>query len=364
MFEVNKYLWSFNPSFYRFNVFFLVIFFMSVSTETTAHANYSSIGQALGSGDVSAAVRMMNANKSISPSTTKHFALADALTSGNTQRVQQIITGSTATISNSQNSAQTQTREIANAMTTGDMGKVAEIVFGQDAVIVNALSRGDVSAASKAVQQGKSIDKNILNITQQPSSGTQQPSSGTQQVTQYEYEKCVASVKLSGESAICRDPYGQFLWTKGKKDKINELIQYQPELEDKKNDLALVIDLFTQSFEQDVSNLNSTDRRKIKNNSVVKYFFSFLKEYKVNFERTDYDKIIKIRNDSNFIDSLYFTQSYEFRKLFFVNSEFKKLSDSVMNLIPKYQCKKNGSNLLAALNAKGKCSIGYIKIEV
>ena len=169
---------------------------------------------------------------------------------------------------------------------------------------------------------------------------------------------------MSNESAVCKDPYGQFLWTKSNKDKINELVRFQPGLEDKKNDLALVVDLFTQSFEQNVSSLNSTDRNKIKNNSTIKYFFSILKEYNVTFERTNYSEILKIRSDSNFVDSLYFTQSYEYKKLFFVNLEFKKLSDSIVNLIPKYQCEKIRSNLLVPLNSKGGCAKGYKKIEV
>ena len=350
---------------------FIFSLLILITLSPASSASYSSIAQALSSGDVSAASRMISANKGVSPSSMKQFALADALTSGNTQRVQQIITGSTLSPNNNPANAQLQTREIANAMTSGNMDKVAEVVFGQDAVVANALARGDVSAASKAIQQGKSIDRYISSIitqpssgTPQPSSGTPQPSSGTPQEAQLRYEQCVNTVKVSNESAVCKDPYGQFLWTKSNKDKINELVRFQPELEDKKNDLALVVDLFTQSFEQNVSSLNSTDRNKIKNNSTIKYFFSILKEYNVTFERTNYSEILKIRSDSNFVDSLYFTQSYEYKKLFFVNLEFKKLSDSIVNLIPKYQCEKIRSNLLVPLNSKGGCAKGYKKIEV
>ena len=350
---------------------FIFSLLILITLSPASSASYSSIAQALSSGDVSAASRMISANKGVSPSSRKQFALADALTSGNTQRVQQIINGSTVSPNSNSANAQLQTREIANAMTSGNMDKVAEVVFGQDAVVANALARGDVSAASKAIQQGKSIDRYISSIitqpssgTPQPSSGTPQPSSGTPQEAQLRYEQCVNTVKVSNESAVCKDPYGQFLWTKSNKDKINELVRFQPELEDKKNDLALVVDLFTQSFEQNVSSLNSTDRNKIKNNSTIKYFFSILKEYNVTFERTNYSEILKIRSDSNFVDSLYFTQSYEYKKLFFVNLEFKKLSDSIVNLIPKYQCEKIRSNLLVPLNSKGGCAKGYKKIEV
>ena len=364
---------------------FIFSLLILITLSPASSASYSSIAQALSSGDVSAASRMISANKGVSPSSMKQFALADALTSGNTQRVQQIINGSTVSPNSNSANAQLQTREIANAMTSGNMDKVAEVVFGQDAVVANALARGDVSAASKAIQQGKSIDRYISSIitqpssgtpqpssgtpqpssgTPQPSSGTPQPSSGTPQEAQLRYEQCVNTVKVSNESAVCKDPYGQFLWTKSNKDKINELVRFQPGLEDKKNDLALVVDLFTQSFEQNVSSLNSTDRNKIKNNSTIKYFFSILKEYNVTFERTNYSEILKIRSDSNFVDSLYFTQSYEYKKLFFVNLEFKKLSDSIVNLIPKYQCEKIRSNLLVPLNSKGGCAKGYKKIEV
>ena len=350
---------------------FIFSLLILITLSPASSASYSSIAQALSSGDISAASRMISANKGVSPSSMKQFALADALTSGNTQRVQQIINGSTVSPNSNSANAQLQTREIANAMTSGNMDKVAEVVFGQDAVVANALARGDVSAASKAIQQGKSIDRYISSIitqpssgTPQPSSGTPQPSSGTPQEAQLRYEQCVNTVKVSNESAVCKDPYGQFLWTKSNKDKINELVRFQPGLEDKKNDLALVVDLFTQSFEQNVSSLNSTDRNKIKNNSTIKYFFSILKEYNVTFERTNYSEILKIRSDSNFVDSLYFTQSYEYKKLFFVNLEFKKLSDSIVNLIPKYQCEKIRSNLLVPLNSKGGCAKGYKKIEV
>jgi hypothetical protein len=362
-------------------------------------ASYSSIAQALSSGDVSAASRMISANKGVSPSSMKQFALADALTSGNTQRVQQIINGSTLSPNSNLANAQLQTREIANAMTSGNMDKVAEVVFGQDAVVANALARGDVSAASKAIQQGKSIDRYISSIITQPSSGTPQPSSGTPQQSsgtpqqssgtpqqssgtqqqssgtpqqssgtpleaQLRYEQCVNNVKASNVSAVCKDPYGQFLWTKSNKDKINELVRFQPELEDKKFDLALVIDLFTQSFEQNISRLNIKDRNRINNNSSVKYFFSIIKEYKISFERNNYDQLIKIRNDENFVNSLSFTQSYEFKKLFYVNSKFKELSNPIMNLIPKYQCEKKASESLVALDSKGVCLKGYKKVEV
>jgi len=363
----------------------ILSFLILITFSPTSYASYSSIAQALSSGDVSAASRMISANKGVSPSSMKQFALADALTSGNTQRVQQIITGSTLSPNSNLANAQLQTREIANAMTSGNMDKVAEVVFGQDAVVANALARGDVSAASKAIQQGKSIDRYISSIitqpssgtpqpssgtpqpssgTPQPSSGTPQPSSGTPQEAQLRYEQCVNTVKASNESAVCKDPYGQFLWTKSNKDKINELVLFQPELEDKKFDLALVIDLFTQSFEQNISRLNNKDRNRINNNSSVKYFFSIIKEYKISFERNNYDQLLKIRNDENFVNSLYFTQSYEVKKLFYVNSKFKELSNSIMNLIPKYQCEKKASNSLVALNSKGVCLKGYKKVEV
>jgi hypothetical protein len=391
----------------------ILSFFILITFSPTSYASYSSIAQALSSGDVSAASRMISANKGVSPSSMKQFALADALTSGNTQRVQQIITGSTLSPNSNLANAQLQTREIANAMTSGNMDKVAEVVFGQDAVVANALARGDVSAASKAIQQGKSIDRYISSIitqpssgtpqpssgtpqpssgtpqpssgtpqpssgtpqpssgtpqpssgTPQPSSGTPQPSSGTPQEAQLRYEQCVNTVKASNESAVCKDPYGQFLWTKSNKDKINELVLFQPELEDKKFDLALVIDLFTQSFEQNISRLNNKDRNRINNNSSVKYFFSIIKEYKISFERNNYDQLLKIRNDENFVNSLYFTQSYEVKKLFYVNSKFKELSNSIMNLIPKYQCEKKASNSLVALDSKGVCLKGYKKVEV
>ena len=350
---------------------FIFSLLILITLSPASSASYSSIAQALSSGDISAASRMISANKGVSPSSMKQFALADALTSGNTQRVQQIITGSTLSPNNNPANAQLQTREIANAMTSGNMDKVAEVVFGQDAVVANALARGDVSAASKAIQQGKSIDRYISSIitqpssgTPQPSSGTPQPSSGTPQEAQLRYEQCVNTVKVSNESAVCKDPHGQFLWTKSNKDKINELVRFQPELEDKKFDLALVIDLFTQSFEQNISRLNSKDRSRTNNNSSVKYFFSIIKEYKISFERNDYDQLLKIRNDENFVNSLYFTQSYEFKKLFYVNSKFKELSNSIMNLIPKYQCEKKASKSLVALDSKGVCLKGYKKVEV
>jgi len=357
---------------------FIFSLLILITLSPASSASYSSIAQALSSGDVSAASRMISANKGVSPSSMKQFALADALTSGNTQRVQQIITGSTLSPNSNLANAQLQTREIANAMTSGNMDKVAEVVFGQDAVVANALARGDVSAASKAIQQGKSIDRYISSIitqpssgtpqpssgTPQPSSGTPQPSSGTPQEAQLRYEQCVSNVKASNMSAVCKDPYGQFLWTKSNKDKINELVRFQPELEDKKFDLALVIDLFTQSFEQNISRLNSKDRNRINNNSSVKYFFSIIKEYKISFERNNYDQLLKIRNDENFVNSLSFTQSYEFKKLFYVNSKFKELSNPIINLIPKYQCEKKASESLVALDSKGVCLKGYKKVEV
>jgi hypothetical protein len=371
---------------------FIFSLLILITLSPASSASYSSIAQALSSGDVSAASRMISANKGVSPSSMKQFALADALTSGNTQRVQQIITGSTLSPNSNLANAQLQTREIANAMTSGNMDKVAEVVFGQDAVVANALARGDVSAASKAIQQGKSIDRYISSIitqpssgtpqpssgtpqpssgtpqpssgTPQPSSGTPQPSSGTPQEAQLRYEQCVSNVKASNMSAVCKDPYGQFLWTKSNKDKINELVRFQPELEDKKFDLALVIDLFTQSFEQNISRLNSKDRNRINNNSSVKYFFSIIKEYKISFERNNYDQLLKIRNDENFVNSLSFTQSYEFKKLFYVNSKFKELSNPIINLIPKYQCEKKASGSLVALDSKGVCLKGYKKVEV
>jgi hypothetical protein len=344
----------------------ILILLVLVASSPTSHAadTYTSIAQALSAGDLSAANRMISANKGVSPSSIKQFALADALTSGNTQRVQQIITGSTLNPNSSLTNNQVQNREIANALTSGNMNKVAEIVFGQDAVVANALTSGDVSAASKAIQQGKSIDKYISSIITQPSSGTQQPSSGTQQEAQLRYEQCVNAVKASNESAVCKDAVGQFLWTKSKKDKMNEILEFQPVLEDKKFDLSLVVDLFTQSFEQNISRLNNKDRNKIKNNGSIKYFFSIIKEYKVSFENSNYDQLLKIKNDENFVNSLYFTQSYEFQKLFYVTAKFKELSDSMMNLIPKYQCEKKGSNSLAALDTRGGCLKGYKKVEV
>ena len=368
-----------------------------------ANANYSSVAAALSAGDISAATKLMSSNRSISPASQRNIALADALSSGNVARASQIINGPVPSPAGGP-SVPTKSTVVADALTRGDMQTVAQVVFGQDAVVAEALVRGDVSTAVKAINQGKKIDQQVIRsqvpsgttnlpsgTTNLPSGTTNLPSgttnlpSGTTNLpsgttrsyecnylggglgcypsNEIEFNDCVQESKK--ESRICRHPITKnFLFFRSLDQIKNDVIFYAPELYQRTSSLAITVFTFNQAIENDLTLLNSKDRDKFIKSPIWQYWNKITAEYQPNSSFEDPANLLKIRSDENFINMLSFNQRYAFEKASLVTREFRRLNQTVLNLIPKFQCEGSNSRVKVPLNSVGGCNKGYRKVSI
>ncbi len=360
-----------------------------------ANANYSSVAAALSAGDISAATKLMSTNRSISPASQRNIALADALSSGNVARASQILNGPIPSSAGSP-SVPTQSAVVADALTRGDMQTLAQVVFGQDAVVAEALVRGDVSTAVKVINQGKKIDQQVIRsqvpsgttnapsgTTNAPSGTTNAPSgttnapSGTTKTyecsyrfgvscypsNEIEFNDCVQESKK--ESRICRNPITKdFLFFRSLDQIKNDVIFYAPELYQRTSSLAITIFTFNQAIKNDLELLNSKDRDKFIKSPIWQYWIKITAEYQPNFAFEDPANLLKIRSDENFINMLSFNQKYAFEKASLVIREFRRLSQPILDLIPKFQCEGTNSKGKVPLNSTGGCNKGYKKVSI
>jgi len=300
-----------------------------------ANANYSSVAAALSAGDVSAAARLMNSNRSISPSAERTIAIANALSTGNIARASEIINGPAPTPQGNTTVA-TQRSIAINALTSGDINGVAIAVFGQDAAVAISISRGDIASAVSAINQSKKINQDLLASTS-GSQGSSVPSTSGSQGSSVPQLQSL-TIQATELSEI-----------KNSMDTLKKAIRAQIVGQNRIIDIRL-------------KNLNSLDKQKFLNSEIYKYFTQFSNSIMLSDESIT--EILEMKKDQNWYNSVRFSLIYEVQKISFANSELLNIRNSIESQIPKNQCLNSKTKLFRPLSDSGKCKKGLKKVLV
>jgi hypothetical protein len=311
-----------------------------------ANANYSSVAAALSAGDVSAAARLMNSNRSISPSAERTIAIANALSTGNIARASEIINGPAPTPQGNTTVA-TQRSIAINALTSGDINGVAIAVFGQDAAVAISISRGDIASAVSAINQSKKINQDLLASTS-GSQGSSVPSTSGSQGSS------VPSTSGSQGSSV---PQLQSLTIQA-----TELSEIKNSMDTLKKAIRAQIVGQNRIIDIRLKNLNSLDKQKFLNSEIYKYFTQFSNSIMLSDESIT--EILEMKKDQNWYNSVRFSLIYEVQKISFANSELLNIRNSIESQIPKNQCLNSKTKLFRPLSDSGKCKKGLKKVLV
>jgi len=309
----------------------VLILLVLVASSPTSHAadTYTSIAQALSSGDLSAASRLISANKGVSAASSRQIAISNALSNGNLDAVREIIQGPVPTPNASKSIVQSQTQIALNALSVGDIDKVAIAVYGQDAVIATALTRGDIAGASKAIQDARAIDKQIVVILEKSGSSNSQPGSSNSQslIAQAEKFRMMDSALVSLKKSI------------------------NVQLSALDRILALKL-----------TKINDKDKQKFLNSDIWNYNYNLVKNYASASEPIS--DFIRLRVDQNWYNTINFNLKYEVEKIITINQTLSFLQKQLLTQLPNFQCQNVKNKSTSPLLSKNSCPKGSKKVAV
>jgi hypothetical protein len=311
---------------------------MSVAFSPTTHASdqYTSIAQALSAGDLSAASRLISANKGVSAAASRQIAISNALSNGNLDAVREIIQGPVPTPNGGKSIVQSQTQLALNALSVGDIDKAAIAVYGQDAVIATALTRGDIAGASKAIQDARAIDKQIVGILEKSGTSNSQPGTSNSQPGTSNSQSLIAQA----EKFKMMD---------------SALVSLKKSINVQLTALDRIVAL-------KLTKINDKDKQKFLNSDIWSYNYNLVKSYVSASEPIS--DFINLRVDQNWYNTVNFNLKYEVEKILTINQTLSFLQKQLLTQLPNFQCQNVKNKSTSPLLSKNSCPKGSKKVTV
>jgi len=315
-----------------------LILLMSVAFSPTTHASdqYTSIAQALSAGDLSAASRLISANKGVSAAASRQIAISNALSNGNLDAVREIIQGPVPTPNGGKSIVQSQTQLALNALSVGDIDKAAIAVYGQDAVIATALTRGDIAGASKAIQDARAIDKQIVGILEKSGTSNSQPGISNSQPGTSNSQSLIAQA----EKFKMMD---------------SALVSLKKSINVQLTALDRIVAL-------KLTKINDKDKQKFLNSDIWSYNYNLVKNYVSASEPIS--DFISLRVDQNWYNTVNFNLKYEVEKILTINQTLSFLQKQLLTQLPNFQCQNVKNKSTSPLLSKKSCPKGSKKVAV
>jgi hypothetical protein len=330
----------------------VLILLVLVASSPTSHAadTYTSIAQALSSGDLSAASRLISANKGVSAASSRQIAISNALSNGNLDAVREIIQGPVPTPNASKSIVQSQTQIALNALSVGDIDKVAIAVYGQDAVIATALTRGDIAGASKAIQDARAIDKQIVVILEKSGSSNSQPGSSNSQPGSSNSQPGSSNSQPGSSNS-------QSLIAQAEKFRMMDSA-----LVSLKKSINVQLSALDRILALKLTKINDKDKQKFLNSDIWNYNYNLVKNYASASEPIS--DFIRLRVDQNWYNTINFNLKYEVEKIITINQTLSFLQKQLLTQLPNFQCQNVKNKSTSPLLSKNSCPKGSKKVAV
>jgi hypothetical protein len=311
---------------------------MSVAFSPTTHASdqYTSIAQALSAGDLSAASRLISANKGVSAAASRQIAISNALSNGNLDAVREIIQGPVPTPNGGKSIVQSQTQLALNALSVGDIDKAAIAVYGQDAVIATALTRGDIAGASKAIQDARAIDKQIVGILEKSGTSNSQPGTSNSQPGTSNSQSLIAQAE--------------------------KFKMMDSALVSLKKSINVQLTALDRILALKLTKINDKDKQKFLNSDIWSYNYNLVKSYVSASEPIS--DFINLRVDQNWYNTVNFNLKYEVEKILTINQTLSFLQKQLLTQLPKFQCQNVKNKSTSPLLSKSSCPKGSKKVAI